>query len=68
MTLMGEGKSGRASKKQKAASGPSPQYVEEPVLPENLQQQQDYVTCGDALNYNVRSLVAIPHRRAGIRE
>ncbi len=61
---MGEGKSGRASKKQKAASGPSPQYDEEPALPENLQQQQDYVTCGDALNYNVRSPVAIPHRTA----
>ena len=60
---MGEGKSARASKKQKAASGPSPQHDNEPDLPENLQQQQDYVTCGDALNYNVRSLVAVAHKK-----
>ena len=63
---MGDGKSGRAPKKQKAASGPSPQPYEEPALPENLQQQQDYVTCGDALNYNVRSPVANIHWRAWV--
>ena len=50
-----EGKSGRASKKQKAASGPVPQPHDAASLPEHLQQQQDFVTCKDTLNYNVRS-------------
>lgn len=49
-----DGKSSRVSKKQKAASGAIPQSHQASTLHKHLQQQQDFVTCKDTLNYNVR--------------
>lgn len=48
-----EKKSGRTSKKQRADQAVSDDQPGK--LPDHLEKQQQYVTCGDTLNYNVRS-------------